>query len=104
MDKYDGVGRLLLRASNWLSSVGDIVSYNVQYKPGIIRMGFYLYRKVQQNRVLWDCTVEQFAEFNRDTFMKCLNGFITPIAEKEFVSRILPKLTNFKEDSNERNP
>lgn len=102
--KFNGVGGLLFRASDWLSSVGDIVSYNVRYKPGIIRMDFYLYRKVQQNRVLWDCTVEQFAEFDRDTFMKCLAGFIEPIMEKEFVSRILPKLPNFKEDSNERNP
>lgn len=96
MDKYDIVG-LLFRASDWLSSVGDVVSYNVQYKSDIIRMDFYLCRKIQQNRVLWDCTVEQFAEFDRDTFMRCLAGFITPIMEKEYVERILPKLIKFGE-------
>lgn len=86
------VDDLIAQACEWLSMVGDIRSYHVWSKPGWIRMDFYLYRKVPENRVVWDCTVEQFAAFDHDTFMQILNKFIEPIMKKEYTYRGIPQL------------
>lgn len=103
MEKCRDAGDLIVQAREWLSMIGDVRSYSVRYKPGMIRMDFYLYRKVPENRVIWDCTVEQFAAFDHDTFDRCMAGFIQPIMEKEFVHRCIPQLIkNLKqENSNE---
>lgn len=83
---------LINRASSWLSMIGDVVSYSVRYKPGQIRLAFYLYRKVPENFVKWDLTVEQFAALSHDTFNKWMAGFIRPIMEKEYAHRGIPQL------------
>lgn len=86
------VDALVEQAREWLSMIGDVRSYSVRYKPGWIRMDFYLYRKVPENRVIWDCTVEQFTEFDRDAFNKCMARLIEPIMEKEYAHRGIRQL------------
>lgn len=83
---------LIDRASRWLSMIGDIESYSVRCKGGMIRLAFYLYRKVPENFVTWDFTVQQFAEFSHDDFNRHIMKFITPICKKELEYRNWPQV------------
>lgn len=87
-----GMRVLIDRAGQWLEMIGDVRSYSVRYKSGQIRLAFYLYRKVPENFVVWDLTVEQFAALSHDTFNKRMAGFIRPIMEKEYAHRGISRL------------